>query len=308
MSSLLNIEEFFDISQNQYDFKKDIIIIAGPTCVGKSMLGMKLAKKINGVLVNADSVQVYEDIKLLSARPTEEDMRQVPHFLYGYVKPQVNYSIADWLKQLAEVLEKLEKIKKTAILVGGSGLYLNAVINGLSPIPKLREEIKIKSLLKLNEIGFDNFKKFNLKIDPQFVSKNQDKHRLLRSYGVFLQTKKNMSYWHKKPRKGAIKKNIYSFLINLERKLIYKRCEFRFDYMLENGAIEEVKKLYNSNIDRTLPIAKSLGVKWLLSYLDKNISFEEAVSLSKRDTRRYVKRQITWFNNNFIPYKNINMK
>ena len=308
MSSLLNIEEFFDISQNQYDFKKDIIIIAGPTCVGKSMLGMKLAKKINGVLVNADSVQVYEDIKLLSARPSEEDINQVPHYLYGYVKPQVNYSIADWLKQLAEVLEKLEKIKKTAILVGGSGLYLNAVINGLSPIPKLREEIKIKSLLKLNEIGFDNFKKFNLKIDPQFVSKNQDKHRLLRSYGVFLQTKKNMSYWHKKPRKGAAKKNIYSFLINLERKLIYKRCESRFDYMLKNGAIEEVKKLYDLNIDRSLPIAKCLGVKWLLRYLDKNISLEEAVSLSKRDTRRYVKRQITWFSNNFIPYKNIFMK
>ena len=308
MSSLINIEEFFDLTQNQYDFKKDLIIIAGPTCVGKSMLGMKLAKKINGVLVNADSVQVYEDIKLLSARPTEDEMNQVQHFLYGYVKSQVNYSIADWLQQLSEVLDNLKKIRKTAILVGGSGLYLDAVINGLAPIPKLREETKIKSILKLNEIGFENFKKFNLEIDPKFVSKNQDKHRLLRSYGVFLQTKKNMSYWHKKPRKGAIKKNIYSFLINLERKLIYKRCEFRFDYMLENGAIEEVKKLYNSNIDRTLPIAKSLGVKWLLSYLDKNISFEEAVSLSKRDTRRYVKRQITWFNNNFIPYKNINMK
>ena len=308
MSSLLNVEASFDLAKKEYHHENDLIIIAGPTCVGKSMIAMKLAKKINGVLINADSVQVYQDLKLLSARPSKEDMRQVPHFLYGYVKPQVNYSIADWLKQLAEVLEKLEKIKKTAILVGGSGLYLNAVINGLSPIPKLREEIKIKSLLKLNEIGFDNFKKFNLKIDPKFVSKNQDKHRLLRSYGVFLQTEKNMSYWHKKPRKGAVKKNIYSFLINLERKLIYKRCEFRFDYMLENGAIEEVKKLYNSNIDRTLPIAKSLGVKWLLSYLDKNISFEEAVSLSKRDTRRYVKRQITWFNNNFIPYKNINMK
>ncbi len=308
MSSLLNIEEFFDLAQNQYDFKTDLIIIAGPTCVGKSMLGMKLAKKINGVLVNADSVQVYEDIKLLSARPTEDEMDQVPHFLYGYVKSHINYSIADWLQQLSEVLDNLKKLRKTAILVGGSGLYLNAVINGLAPIPKLKEETKIKSLLKLNEIGFENFKKFNLKIDPKFVSKNQDKHRLLRSYGVFLQTKKNMSYWHKKPRTGAVKKNIYSFLINLERKLIYKRCEFRFDYMLENGAIEEVKKLYESNIDRTLPISKCLGVKWLLSYLDKNISFEEAVSLSKRDTRRYVKRQITWFANNFIPYKNIYMK
>tara|TARA_Y100001947_G_C10183581_1_gene237603 strand:- start:267 stop:620 length:354 start_codon:yes stop_codon:yes gene_type:complete len=117
-----------------------------------------------------------------------------------------------------------------------------------------------------------------------------------------------MSYWYQKPRQGAIKKNIYSFLINLERKIIYKRCELRFDKMLEKGALEEVRKIYESNIDRSLPVAKSLGVKWLLSYLDKKISLEEAVSLSKRDTRRYVKRQITWFSHNYIPYKIIYLK
>ena len=308
MSSLLNVETLFDLAENQFNYKDDLIIIAGPTCVGKSMLAIKLAKQINGVLVNADSVQVYEDLKLLSARPTTEDMHLVPHFLYGYVKSHINYSIAEWLQELIKVLDKLKTNKKTAILVGGSGLYLNAVINGLAPIPKLTEETKIKSLLKLNEVGFHNFKKINIKIDSQFVAKNHDKHRLLRLYGVFLQTKKNISYWHKKPREGSVKKNIYSFLINLDRKLIYKRCEVRFDHMLENGAIDEVKKLHNLNIDRSLPIAKSLGVKWLLSYLDKKISFEDAVSLSKRDTRRYVKRQITWFSHNFIPYKNIFMK
>ena len=117
-----------------------------------------------------------------------------------------------------------------------------------------------------------------------------------------------MTYWHKKPRQGVIKKNIYSFLIKLERKLIYKRCELRFDNMLEKGALEEVKKIHKSNIDRSLPVARCLGVKWLLSYLDKKISFEEAVILSKRDTRRYVKRQITWFRHNYIPYKIIEMK
>ena len=117
-----------------------------------------------------------------------------------------------------------------------------------------------------------------------------------------------MSYWHKKSREGALKKHIYPFLINLERKCIYERCELRFDEMLKKGALEEVKKLYHLNIDRSLPIAKSLGVKWLLNYLDNNISFDDAVRLSKRDTRRYVKRQITWFLHNYIPYKIINMK
>ncbi len=308
MSSLLNVDVSFDLADNQYHYEKDLIIIAGPTCVGKSIIAMELAKKINGVLINADSVQVYEDLKLLSARPSEEDMRQIPHFLYGYVKSQKNNSIADWLRRLHEVLLDIQKIKKKAILVGGSGLYINAVINGLAPIPRLREEIKKKSLLKLNEIGIDSFKEINLKIDPEFVKKNHDKHRLLRSYGVFLQTKKNMTYWYQKPRQGAIKKNIYNFLINSERQLIYKRCELRFDNMLERGALEEVRKIHDSNIDRSLPVARSLGVKWLLNYLDKKISFEEAVRLSKRDTRRYVKRQITWFNHNFIPYKVITLK
>ena len=308
MSSLLNIEASFDLSKNQYHYKKDVIIIAGPTCVGKSLLAMKLAKKINGVLINADSVQVYEDLKLLSARPSEEDMRKIPHFLYGYVKSKKNYSIADWLQQLSKVLVDIEKIKKIAILVGGSGLYLNAVINGLAPIPRLKEKIKKESLFKLNAIGIDSFKEINFNIDPKFVAKNFDKNRLLRSYGVFLQTKRNMSYWHQKPREGAIKKNIYSFLINLERRKIYKRCELRFDKMLEKGALEEVKKIHESNIDRSLPVAKSLGVKWLLSYLDKKMSLEEAIRLSKRDTRRYVKRQITWFTHNYIPYKILLMK
>ena len=121
----------------------------------------------------------------------------------------------------------------------------------------------------------------------------------------FFKQKKNISFWHKQPRVKNINKNIYSFFINSERKSIYKKCESRFDDMLTIGAIEEVKKLHYLNVDRSLPISKSLGVKWLLSYLDNKISYEDAVSLSKRDTRRYVKRQLTWFSHNYIPYKTI---
>ena len=305
MSSLLNVESYFDLKKNQYCSKKDLIIIAGPTCVGKSTLAINLAKLINGVLINADSVQVYEDLKLLSARPSVEDMHEVTHFMYGYVKSDVNYSVADWLKRLNTVLSHTNKIP---ILVGGSGLYLNAVIKGLAPIPKLKEDIKNKSLLKLNDIGIHSFRELNFNIDPLFVNKNRDKNRLLRAYGVFLQTQRNMSYWHQKSRVGQVKKNIYPFLLNSERKIIYKRCELRFDEMIKKGALEEVKKIHDLKIKRTLPITKSLGVKWLLSYLDKKISFEDAIILSKRDTRRYVKRQITWFSHNYIPYKTIIMK
>ncbi len=308
MSSLLNIKTYFDVIKNEYYYKNDLIIIAGPTGVGKSSLAIKLAQLINGVLINADSVQVYKDLELLSARPSKIDLDQIQHLLYGYVNSNVNYSVSEWLRQLNIVLKDVEKAKKVAILVGGSGLYINAAINGLAQIPILTQENKNKSSIKLKNIGIDSFKKLNSEIDPQYVRKNQDPHRLLRLYAVFLQTNKNMTYWHTQPRKGAIKKNIYNFLINLDRKRIYKQCELRFDNMIEAGAIEEVKKLHQSNINRSLPIAKSLGVRWLLSYLDKKISFEEAVKLSKRDTRRYVKRQITWFSYNYTPYKTIYMK
>ena len=143
-------------------------------------------------------------------------------------------------------------------------------------------------------------------IDPSFKKRNKDKHRLLRAYNVFVETGKNMSYWHSLPRERKIDKVIYSFLLSLDRKTLYNKCDERFNKMLLEGGLAEVKSIYHK-IDRSLPIAKSLGVKWLLIYLDNKISLEEAISLSMRDTRRYVKRQITWFKHNYIPYKIINL-
>ena len=308
MSSLLNVDDLFDLSKKNYSPANDMVIIAGPTGIGKSKIAIELAKKINGVLINADSVQVYKDLLLLSARPSKTDMKQVPHYLYGFVDSFINYSVFDWLLELNKVLMDVKILKKMPILVGGSGLYINAVINGLVNIPLITKKTKKESLLKLNTIGIDNFRQLNFKIDPNFVSKNHDKHRLLRAYDVFLETNKNISFWYEQPRDNVIKKNIYPFFITSDKKLIYKKCEIRFDEMLKKGAFEEVKKLYFLRLDRSLPITKSLGVKWLLSYLDNKISFEDAVILSKRDTRRYVKRQFTWFNHNYIPYKTLIME
>ena len=305
MSSLLNVEKLFGLSKNNYSFANDMIIIAGPTGVGKSKIAIELAKKINGVLINADSVQVYKDLFLLSARPSKLDIQQVPHFLYGYVNSEINYSVVDWILKLEKTLIDIELKNKIPILVGGSGLYINAVINGLVNIPVVSQKIKNESLSRFNDLGIEKFRQINFKIDPGFVQNNYDKHRLLRAYSIFLETKKNISFWYKQPRVKSVNKNIYSFFIKSERKLIYKKCEIRFDNMLAKGAVEEVKKLHYLNIDRSLPISKSLGVKWLLNYLDNKISFEEAVILSKRDTRRYVKRQFTWFNHNYIPYKTL---
>ena len=180
------------------------------------------------------------------------------------------------------------------------------MINGLSPIPNITQKTKKQCLSKFNQIGIEKFKELIFDIDPSFKKTNNDKHRLLRAYNVFVETGKNMSYWHSLPRERKIEKVIYPFLVCLDRKTLYNKCEDRFNKMILDGGLAEVESIYHK-IDRSLPIAKSLGVKWLLSYLDKEISHEEAISLSIRDTRRYVKRQITWFKHNYIPYKIINM-
>ena len=306
MSSTVNFEKSFDLTKNKYSWKNDMIIIAGATCTGKSAIAIGLAKRINGAIINADSVQVYKDINLLSARPRKNEMKNVPHFLYGYVDTNINFSVSDWLLDLKSTLIDIRKYQKVPILVGGSGLYLNAVINGLSPIPNITQKTKKQCLSKFNQIGIEKFKEMIFDIDPSFKRRNNDKHRLLRAYNVFVETGKNMSYWHSLPRERKIDKVIYPFLVCLDRKNLYSKCDDRFNKMLLEGGLAEVELIYHK-IDRSLPIAKSLGVKWLLSYLDKEISLEEAISLSMRDTRRYVKRQITWFKHNYIPYKIINM-
>ena len=306
MSSNVNFEKTFDLSKNKYSWKDDMIIIAGPTCVGKSNIAIELAKKINGAIINADSVQVYKDLNLISARPTIDEMEAIPHFLYGYIDRNINFSVADWLLDTRSALIEVKKLKKIPILVGGSGLYLNAVINGLSPIPAITQETKNKCLLKFNQVGIEKFRKINFEIDSQFIKNNIDKHRLLRAYSVYVETGKNMSFWHSQSRDRMIDKVIYPFLIYLDRQILYNKCNRRFNEMLSKGALEEVRLIHNK-IDRSLPIARSLGVKWLLSYLDNEICFEDAIRLSMRDTRRYVKRQITWFSHNYIPYKVIKM-
>ena len=307
MSSITNLEIMFNLSKYNFSWDNDLIVIAGATAVGKSNIAVQLAKEIKGVIVNADSVQVYKDLNVLSARPDTKNMDYIPHYLYGYVNSSNTFSVSNWLFDLKEKLVEIKKNKKVPILVGGSGLYINAAINGLVPIPAISENIKQESLSKLDHIGIDKFREMLFDIDPFFLQKNNDKHRLLRAHSVYLQTSKPLSFWYDQPREGRVSKQIYSFLISSERKVIYKNCDKRFNQMLNVGGLEEVIKLRDKHIDRSLPIMKSLGVKWLLNYLDSQISFDDAVRLSMRDTRHYVKRQLTWFRHNYIPNKIIEL-
>ena len=307
MSSITNLEIMFNLSKYNFSWDNDLIVIAGATAVGKSNIAVQLAKEIKGVIVNADSVQVYKDLSVLSARPDTKNMDYIPHYLYGYVNSSNTFSVSNWLFDLHEKLVEIKKNKKVPILVGGSGLYINAAINGLVPNTPISENIKQESLSKLDHIGIDKFREILFDIDPVFLQKNNDKQRLLRAHSVYLQTSKPLSFWYDQPREGRVSKQIYSFLISSERKVIYKNCDKRFNQMLNVGGLEEVIKLRDKHIDRSLPIMKSLGVKWFLNYLDSQISFDDAVRLSMRDTRHYVKRQLTWFRHNYIPNKIIEL-
>ena len=307
MSTNTNLESLILYSSKKFSWENDLIIIAGPTAVGKSSIATDLAKSIDGVIINADSVQVYKDLKILSARPNTITKGTIPHFLYGYVPSSTTFSVANWLSDLNEILLEVKNKKKIPILVGGSGLYISAAVNGLAPIPDISEEIKDESNLKFNQAGIESFKKIVSHIDPSFTLKNFDKHRLIRAYSVFKQTNKNLTFWHNQPRIGKVNKKVFSILISSERSIIYNNCDLRFNQMLANKGIEEVIKLRNKNINRNFPIMKSLGVKWMLSFLDGLISYESAIELSMRDTRNYAKRQMSWFRHNYIPDNIINM-
>ena len=296
------IEKYFKI----YDANQSLVIVAGPTGTGKSNFAIKLALKINGVIINADSIQVYKNMEIISSQPNKKDLKAVDHYLYGFKSINENYSVGDWLCSLKGVLKNIKFQNKIPILVGGTGMYIDAVINGLSSIPRIDEKIKLKTNLMFERLGIKKFREIVNEIDPIYFKKNNDKQRLIRAYNVFVSTGKNLTYWHQSKSETVINRKIFSIFLNKERKINYKNCDKRFENFIKSGALDEVRSIWEKKIDRSLSCTKALGVKWFLEFYDGKISLKNAMECSMRDTRRYVKRQNTWFNNNFVP--NIKIK
>jgi len=278
-----------------------VVVISGPTGIGKSKLAISLAKKINGVIINADSMQIYKELKIISSQPSDRDKKIISHELYSIRSIHQNFSVMDWLELVKKKIDVVFSKNKIPIVVGGTGLYIKSAINGISKIPKV-DKVVFEDCTKLFEkIGILEFRKLVEEIDKDFILKNIDKQRLIRGYSVYLQTGQSMSEWYKTSKKNKIYNTFFSILLEQERKKNYQNCENRFEEFIDKGAIEEVKFLKDKNFDRSLPGFKCLGVNWILKYLEKEISLMEAIILSKRDTRRYVKRQLTWFRHNFNP-------
>ena len=287
-----------------------IFFITGPTAIGKSDLAIKLSKEINGEIINADSMQIYRELKVITARPTNIDIKLIKHHLYGYVSGSERYNVEKWCNDAKNIIESLFKNNVTPIFVGGTGLYIDTLINGITSIPSIPESIKKESNNLFDKIGLDNFFDLIKKIDINAVnniSKN-DTQRLKRIWEVYKFTGKKFSLWKDNKNKKFLDNIEYKIILFLpDRTKNYNRVNKRVESMIENGAVHEIENLLKYNYSSKLPIMRAHGVPEISSYLQKKVTLEECINNIQLVTRHYVKRQNTWWkSSNLQFYKKFN--
>ena len=277
--------------------KHKVIVICGPTASGKTKLSIELAKKINGEIVSCDSMQIYKDMNIGTAKPTEEEMQGIKHYLIDCVSPQTRYSVADYKKDAILAIKEIFSKGKVPIIVGGTGLYLESLIynieyNEIEVDLKYREELeKIEK-----EEGLESLYKKAELIDPEAIKKisHNDKKRIFRILEIYKSTGKNKTQLEIESRKNKPEYDYLLFGITMDREKLYERINLRVDLMIKDGLVEEVKNLCKKY--KELPTAlQGLGYKEVVEYLDGTISKEEMIEKIKQETRRYAKRQLTWF-------------
>lgn len=275
---------------------KPVICIAGPTASGKSAFAVQIAKSVDGEIINADSMQVYSDLHILTARPSIGEMQGITHHLFGHVTPSAQYSVGQWTHDATTVVLDCLVRGKTPILVGGTGLYFKALTDGLAQIPEPSEGAKQKAQSLLDE-GFDALRAAATQIDPTAASKvlGNDPHRLMRIVSVGEGTQKTLTDWRATTMPVIPADYWFGTVLLPERELLYDRINNRYEDMLGNGGLDEARAFLALGLDPGLTAMKAIGVPPLLEYLKGKISYEEAVSRAKRDTRRFAKRQFTWF-------------
>jgi tRNA dimethylallyltransferase len=286
---------------------KKIILLSGPTATGKSSLASKLAEKIDGEIINADSIQLYRDLFILTARPNIEK-EKIKHHCYGILEGDINWSVGNWIDAINEILKEVINRKKVPIVVGGTGFYFKAITDGLSPIPDIDKSIRLKIENELEKNGLEELQKRLVIVDPKASEKinPNDKQRIIRALEVYEGTNKRISEFWLMKREKIISYESINFKIDADRKWIYKNCDLRVDYMFENGVIEEVRHLLNKNYSKNSPIMKAIGVDEITLFLNNDITIDRASELIKFKTHQYAKRQITWINNQMISWNSIN--
>ena len=289
------------------DLKSKIILIYGPTASGKSNFAIKLAKKIKGEIINADSMQVYKELKILSARPLQKNYKNIKHHLYGFQNVKKNFSSGNWLRLVNKKILDIRKRKKIPILVGGTGLYFKAITEGLVNIPNIpiRTRSKIRFLHK--KLGVKKFFSKLVKLDP--VSKNfvkpTDTQRVIRAYEVKLFTKRSIYDWFKSTRSNYENEDFFKIYIDFPRTELIRRISDRTADMIKKGAISEVKKFIRLKVPRTKTASKAIGIAEIRDYLNKKIEISEVIEKISIKTRQYAKRQSTWGRGNMVDWNKI---
>ena len=274
------------------------ILIAGPTASGKSALAFELAQATGGVVINADSMQVYRDLRVITARPTVEDEARVPHRLYGHVDAAVNFSAGSWVADAATVLAEVRAQNRLPIFTGGSGLYFKALTRGLSAVPPIAPEIRDSVRARLERNGVEALHAELAQRDPASAErlKPRDRIRVARALEVVEATGRSLTDWHRDGLPPLLPPGQFAALyLSADRDALYARIDARFDVMLESGALDEVAALAARRLDPLLPAMKAHGVPALIRHLNGEITREEAAAIGRADTRHYAKRQFTWF-------------
>ena len=292
------------------DLKSKIILISGPTASGKSNFAIKLAKKINGEIINADSMQVYKELKVLTSRPVLKEQKKVKHHLYGIVSVKSKFSTGKWLKLAIKKIYEIKKKEKVPILVGGTGLYFNALVKGLVKIPviPMRFRNKVRALQKY--YGQKKFYYKLLKIDNKVKNKidPNDVQRSIRAYEIKLFSKKSIYDWIKQTKPNFSDNDFFKLYINIDRENLIKKIEKRTTKMINAGAIKEVKKYRKLKISKKSSADKVIGIKEIREFLDKKIEIEKTKELLFIRTRQYAKRQITWSRSKMVSWIKIEPK
>ena len=276
------------------------VLIAGPTASGKSALALDLAERLGGVIINADSMQVYRDLRVITARPTSEDEARIPHRLYGFVDAAEDYSVGRWCRDIEKALKEIRVQGRLPILVGGTGLYFKALTTGLAAVPPVPADIRAGVRDRLQSEGAPALHAELTRLDPTTAQRLMvnDRSRIARALEVVLATGRPLSEWHKEGMPALIDPGqAVKIFLTCERKELVHRIETRFAAMLNAGALEEVERLAARKLDPLLPAMKAHGVPWLIRHLNGELSIEEAAAGAIMDTRRYTKRQVTWFRN-----------
>jgi tRNA dimethylallyltransferase len=291
--------------------EKMFTLIAGPTASGKSELAMQTAKNNGGIVVNADSMQVYRELRIITARPSAQDEARVPHRLYGHRASVDGYSVAAWLADVAPLIAEARAGGPPLIIVGGTGLYFKALLEGLSPVPDIPDDIRahwraaaqIKSAADLHAELAARDTEMAARIAPS------DSQRIVRALEVLEATGISLAQWQRRQGEPLITEDeVEKLFVSPPRDILYERCDARFDTMLSAGALDEVRQLRELRLDAGLPVMRALGVRPLLGLLESSLDAARAVELAKTETRRYAKRQLTWARRNMIAWKTIFLK